>query len=96
MSVTPGAFYLERDSMTETDKQIIAGMTGIDKALWFAKRDGEKRVPPISDRVELASRLGVTGQAIHNFVKQGWLPRDRAAAVHEMYGVPLAELVKPA
>ena len=80
--------------MTSIDKQIIAGMTGVDKALWFAKRDGEKR--GVSDRVELAARLGITHQAIHLFVKQGYLPRGRAQQVHELYGVPLAELVKPA
>lgn len=84
------------EGMTSIDKQIIAGMTGVDKALWFAKRDGEKREPAISDRVELANRLGITHQAIHLFVKQGYLPRGRAQQVHELYGVPLAELVKPA
>ena len=81
--------------MTDIDKTIIAGMTGIDKALWFAGRDAAARVPVVSDRVELANRLGVTTQAIHNFVKQGFLPRDRAATVNAMYGVPLTELVKP-
>ena len=81
--------------MNETDAQIISGMTGVDKALVFAKRDGALRDPKVTDRVELANRLNVTNQAIYNFVQQGWMPVDRAKQVNEMYGVPIRELVRP-
>lgn len=89
--------------MTDIDKQIMAtmeqrvtAMTGIEKALWLAGEEVRQRGDAHSDRTELARRLGVTNQAIHNYMQDGYLPRDRAAEVSSMYGVPLAELVKPA
>lgn len=82
--------------MTDTDKQIIDGMTGVDKAIWFAGREARDRGAKVSDRVELATRLGVTRQAIHFFAQQGWFPDDIAQRIHGFYGIPVAELVKPA
>ncbi len=53
----------------------------------------EKNLP--AARAELAKLLGVTAQAMHQFVKQGWFPLDRAKAIAAAYDVPLAPLVRP-
>lgn len=43
----------------------------------------------------LAIKLGVTQQAVSAWLKQGWVPRDRAKEIENQYGVPRARLVDP-
>lgn len=78
------------------DEKILSSMTGIDKALHLAGVDGAARVPPVGAPAELAARLGVTRAAVSFFKKNGWLPRDRALAVHQLYGIALSELERRA
>lgn len=46
-------------------------------------------------RAELATLLAVTPQAIHQFIRQGWFPLDRAKTIATRYDVPLRGLVRP-
>lgn len=46
-------------------------------------------------RAALARHLGVTRQAVHNWVSRGFIPPDRAIAVEKAFGVPAAGLVSP-
>lgn len=78
------------------DQKILASMTGFDKALHLAGVEGADRVPAIGAAEELATRMGVTRQAIHFFKKQGWVPRDRAQQISRLYGIPLCELERRA
>lgn len=59
-------------------------MTGIDIAI---ERAG--------DRATLASKLGVTVQAVCQWVKRGWVPAGRALEIEALYGIPRADLFKP-
>lgn len=68
------------------DQKIINALSGVDKAVLLAGRDG---------RAVLASTLGVSRQAIHQYVQQRWMPIDRARVVHQLFGIPMVELVKP-
>lgn len=43
----------------------------------------------------IAELLGVTEQAINNFSRKGWFPLERARQVADVYGLPLADLVRP-
>lgn len=74
-------------------------MTGIDKAIAAAcpheTRDSIGRASRPSGRVVLAERMGVSVQAVDKFVRQGYLPLERAKQVAGWYDVPLRELVKP-
>lgn len=42
----------------------------------------------------IAELLGVTPNAIYKFRRKGWFPTDRARRVSEVYGIPLADLVR--
>lgn len=59
-------------------------MTGIDRAVEMA--DGA---------VPLAAKLGVTHQAVFQWIKRGWAPLQRAIQIEGIYGVPRRELLKP-
>lgn len=43
----------------------------------------------------LAGALGVTQQAVSAWLKQGWVPVDRAREIEMHYGIPRARLVDP-
>lgn len=43
----------------------------------------------------LAAVLGVTQQAVSSWLKQGWVPRDRAKEIENTYSVARARLVDP-
>lgn len=42
-----------------------------------------------------AQSLGVTHQAVYQWLRRGWLTPKRAEQVSELYGVPAAELLDP-
>lgn len=44
----------------------------------------------------LAEALDITPQAVSHWVKQGYVPWDRARAISNLTGVPAKELVSPA
>lgn len=43
---------------------------------------------------KLAELFGCTPQAITNFRRKGWFPPERAQQVSDVYGIPVAELVR--
>lgn len=45
-------------------------------------------------RIPLADKLGVSPQAVHEWLHRGWMPLDRAKQVSDWFGIPLRELVK--
>ncbi len=42
-----------------------------------------------------AQSLGVTHQAVYQWLRRGWLTPKRAEQVSELYGVPAADLLDP-
>jgi len=67
-------------------------MTGIEQAILKA---GEACGNPLRARSAFARHLGVSVQAVGEWVRRGWLPPQRALEVEELYGVDRALLVKP-
>ena len=59
-------------------------MTGIKKAI--EKAGGANA---------LATKLGVTHQAIYTWVRRGWVPAQRALQIEIIYDVPRGDLFKP-
>ena len=49
----------------------------------------------IGTQRELSLRLGVTEQAVCNWVKQGWVPLRRAQEIEALTGVPRQGLINP-
>lgn len=43
----------------------------------------------------LAEKLGVTQQAVSAWLKQGWVPLERAIEIEAEYGIPRAKLANP-
>lgn len=52
-------------------------------------------VEAVGTQAKLAAELGVTQQAVSNWVTQGWVPKDRAVEIECLTGVPRARLVDP-
>lgn len=46
-------------------------------------------------RPALAKKLSVTEQAVHKWLRQGWVPPERAKEIEGLFGVPRLELVSP-
>ena len=44
---------------------------------------------------QLAHTLGVSHQAVHKWLKRGWVSPDRALELCELYGIPAADLIRP-
>lgn len=59
-------------------------MTGIEKAV--ERADGA---------VPLAAKIGVSHQAVFQWIKRGWVPLSRAIQIEGTYGIPRRELLKP-
>lgn len=43
----------------------------------------------------LARAIGTSEVAIHKWVKQGWVPKDRAVQIEQMFGVPRSQTLEP-
>jgi hypothetical protein len=43
----------------------------------------------------LAKALGVTEQAVHNWVAKGWVPLRRSQEIEALYGVPRGLTINP-
>ncbi len=59
-------------------------MTGIKKAIELA-----------GGANALATKLGVTHQAIYTWVRRGWVPAQRALEIEGLFDIPRVELFKP-
>jgi DNA-binding transcriptional regulator YdaS (Cro superfamily) len=59
-------------------------MTGIKKAIELA-----------GGANALATKLGVTHQAVYTWVQRGWVPAQRALQIEDAYDVPRGDLFKP-
>ena len=46
-------------------------------------------------QAKLARALGVTEQAIHNWVARGWVPLRRSQEIEALYGVPRGQTINP-
>lgn len=44
---------------------------------------------------ELARQLGVTAQAVGQWVKRGWAPTSRIVEIETLYGIPRVRLINP-
>lgn len=43
----------------------------------------------------LAFTLKVSPQAVHKWLKRGWVSPERAAEICGLYGIPAADLIRP-
>lgn len=43
----------------------------------------------------LAHTLGVSHQAVHKWLKRGWVSPERATEICALYGIPAADLIRP-
>lgn len=55
----------------------------------------EDAIVAAGGRNPLAQQLGVTVQALCQWVQRGWVPAQRALEIERLYGVPRARLLKP-
>ena len=46
-------------------------------------------------QAKLARALGVTEQAIHNWIARGWVPLRRAQEIEALFGVPRGLTINP-
>lgn len=61
------------------------------------EQSGLARAVQFAGGVAAFSRsVGVTHQAVYQWLQRGWLPPRRAEQASELYGVPAAELLNPA
>lgn len=50
---------------------------------------------PNGSQEALAQKLGVSQQAVSEWVRRGWVPLKRAVEIEMLLGVPRAQLVNP-
>ena len=43
----------------------------------------------------LAHKLGVSHQAVYVWLRNGWVPSQRALEIEKLFGIPRVELFKP-
>ena len=55
----------------------------------------DQAIETAGGRVPLANALGVTRQAVHGWVQQGWVPVPRAIEIEDKFGVGRMHLIKP-
>lgn len=68
------------------DQAMIEFANGVDRAVYAAGNQtklGEALSPP------------VTSQAVNQWVKQGYVPAERALEIERLFGVPREELLAP-
>lgn len=39
--------------------------------------------------------MGLSEVAIHKWVKQGWVPLERAVQIEELFGIPRSQTIEP-
>ncbi len=59
-------------------------MTGIEKAIELA-----------GGASPLATKLGVSHQAVYVWLRKGWVPAHRALEIEKLFDIPRVELFKP-
>jgi DNA-binding transcriptional regulator YdaS (Cro superfamily) len=59
-------------------------MTGIKKAIEMA-----------GGANPLAAKLGVSHQAVYVWLRNGWVPAQRALEIEKLFDIPRADLFKP-
>lgn len=52
-------------------------------------------VKKVGTQAKLATKLGVSQQAISQWVDQGWAPLRRASQIGELLNIPCSELADP-
>jgi DNA-binding transcriptional regulator YdaS (Cro superfamily) len=55
----------------------------------------ERAIERAGSRAAFAKTLGVTVQAVCQWVSRGWVPPARALEIEDLYAVPRVELMKP-
>lgn len=55
----------------------------------------EQAIAVAGDRSTFAHHLGVSVQAVSQWVQRGWVPLARALEIEELYAVPRVRLLKP-
>lgn len=78
--------------MTPTPVQQNLPLTGIDRAV-FAAGSQAALATLLKSRSE--GKDSISQQAVSQFVKQGYVPLERAKEVSAATGVPVADLVSP-
>ena len=56
----------------------------------------ERAIGRAGSRAVFADALGVTVQAVCQWVRRGWVPTARALEIEKLYAVPRADMMKPA
>ncbi len=56
----------------------------------------ERAIGRAGSRTAFAESLGVTVQAVCQWVRRDWAPTARALEIEKLYAVPRAEMMKPA
>lgn len=55
----------------------------------------EQAIEKVGNQTVLATKLGVTQQAVSSWRRRGWVPTMRADEVSQISGVPARELMNP-
>lgn len=55
----------------------------------------ERAIAALGNQTVLATRLGVTQQAISSWRRRGWVPTMRADEIAQISGVPARDLLNP-
>ncbi len=62
----------------------MTDQTGIHKAVHTA-----------GGAASLAHKLGVSHQAVYQWIQNGWVPLERAMQLEKLYDIPRTELLSP-
>lgn len=54
-----------------------------------------KAISAAGSQLKLAAALGVTQQAVSEWLRQGYVPPDRATEIEMQFGVPRTTLLSP-
>lgn len=55
----------------------------------------ERAIERAGSRAAFAEALGVTVQAVCQWVRRGWVPPARALEIEDLYAIPRIEMMKP-
>lgn len=45
--------------------------------------------------IKFAKSMGVSHQAVYNWMRRGWVPLDRAVSIEAVFGVPSESIMDP-